>query len=155
MQSAVKLSSVTSRFVACLTAFSLLEIAENLAILVAIQGTPAFLGIGWGTVIQPGKSWVRSQMMQFNLLNLPNPSSRTIALGLAQPLTERGPGILLGGGKARPTLKDENLTAICEPIVYKTWDPRRLTLLRPSKTCYSDSDSSTFYLNFLLDCRDM
>jgi hypothetical protein len=30
-----------------------------------------------------------------------------------------------GGGKARPTRKAENLTAICVPIVYKMWESRR------------------------------
>jgi hypothetical protein len=34
-----------------------------------------------------------------------------------------------GGGKGRPARKADNLTAICEPIVYKTWEPRRLTTL--------------------------
>jgi hypothetical protein len=33
------------------------------------------------------------------------------------------------GGKGRPALKADNLTAICEPIVYKMWEPRRLTIL--------------------------
>jgi hypothetical protein len=32
----------------------------------------------------------------------------------------------LPGGKGRPTRKAEKLTAICEPIVYKMWDLRRL-----------------------------
>jgi hypothetical protein len=49
----------------------------------------------------------------FNLLNL---SSRTMALGLTQPLIEMSTGNL-PGGKARPARKADNLTAICEPIV--------------------------------------
>jgi hypothetical protein len=36
--------------------------------------------------------------------NIPNPSSRTMALGLSQ-------------SKARPARKADNLAAICEPIV--------------------------------------
>jgi hypothetical protein len=47
--------------------------------------------------------------------NLPNPSSRTMALGSTQPLSEvitRN----LPGGKGRPARKAGNLTAICEPI---------------------------------------
>jgi hypothetical protein len=43
------------------------------------------------------------------------------------------------GGKGRPTLMAVNLTAICEPIVYKMWAPRRLTTLWASKACYRDS----------------
>jgi hypothetical protein len=51
----------------------------------------------------------------------PNPSSRTIALGSTQPLTEMStrnlPGEGGGGRKGRPERKADNLTAICEPIV--------------------------------------
>jgi hypothetical protein len=35
--------------------------------------------------------------------------------------------------------KADNLTAICEPIVYKMWKPRRLTTLLASTTCHKDS----------------
>jgi hypothetical protein len=45
-----------------------------------------------------------------------NPSSRTMALGSTQPLTEMSTRNLLGG-KGRPTCGADNLTAICEPIV--------------------------------------
>jgi hypothetical protein len=46
----------------------------------------------------------------------PNPSSRTMALGSTQPLTEMSTRNL-PGGKGRPARKVDNLTAICEPIV--------------------------------------
>jgi hypothetical protein len=42
------------------------------------------------------------------------------------------------GGKGRPALKADNLTAICEPIVYKMWEPRRLTSLWPFTASYRD-----------------
>jgi hypothetical protein len=42
------------------------------------------------------------------------------------------------GGKGRPARKDD-LTAICEPIVENTWEPRRLTTLSASTACYRDS----------------
>jgi hypothetical protein len=45
-----------------------------------------------------------------------NPSSRTMALGLTQHLTEMSTR-KLPGGKGRPACKADNLTAICEPIV--------------------------------------
>jgi hypothetical protein len=45
-----------------------------------------------------------------------NPSSRTMALGSSQPLTDMSTRNL-PGGKARPARKAVNLTAICEPIV--------------------------------------
>jgi hypothetical protein len=45
--------------------------------------------------------------------NWPNPSSRTMALGSTQLLTEMS----LPGGKGRPEREADNPTAICEPIV--------------------------------------
>jgi hypothetical protein len=33
------------------------------------------------------------------------------------------------GVEGQPALKTDNLTAICEPIVYKMWEPLRLTTL--------------------------
>jgi hypothetical protein len=44
----------------------------------------------------------------------PNPSSRIMALGSTQPLNQESSG---REGKGRPACKDDNLTAICEPIV--------------------------------------
>jgi hypothetical protein len=46
----------------------------------------------------------------------PKPSSRTMALGLTQPLTEKSTR-KLPMGKGRPSRKADNLTAIFEPIV--------------------------------------
>jgi hypothetical protein len=47
------------------------------------------------------------------------------------------------GDKEPPARKSDNLTAICEPIVQKMWDIRRLTTLWDSAACYRDS--FTFY----------
>jgi hypothetical protein len=47
--------------------------------------------------------------------NWPNPSSRTMALGSTQPLTEMSTRNLYRG-KGRPAREPNNLTAICEPI---------------------------------------
>jgi hypothetical protein len=41
-----------------------------------------------------------------------------MALGSTQPLTEMSTGNI-PGGEERPARKADNLTAICEPIVYK------------------------------------
>jgi hypothetical protein len=49
-------------------------------------------------------------------INLPNPSSRTVALESTQFLTEMSTRNF-SGGKRRPTRKADNLTALCEPIV--------------------------------------
>jgi hypothetical protein len=70
---------------------------------------------------------------EVDVFNLPNPSSRTIALGslsLKQKCTRNLPG-----GKGRPTRKADNLTAIREPTVYKMWEPQPLTTLRASAAC--------------------
>jgi hypothetical protein len=48
--------------------------------------------------------------------NWRKPSSRTMALGSIQPLTEMSTRNL-PGGKGRPARKSDKLTAICEPIV--------------------------------------
>jgi hypothetical protein len=45
-----------------------------------------------------------------------DPSSRTVALGSTQPVTEMSTSNL-PGGKGRPARKADNLTVICEPIV--------------------------------------
>jgi hypothetical protein len=63
-------------------------------------------------MIQAGTSRDRVPMMSLNFfLNLSNPSSRTIALKLTQPLTE------MSEATARPARKADNLTAIYEPTV--------------------------------------
>jgi hypothetical protein len=51
-----------------------------------------------------------------------------MALGSSQPLTEMSTRNLLGA-KWRTAHKADSLTAICEPIVYKMWEPRSLTNL--------------------------
>jgi hypothetical protein len=43
-------------------------------------------------------------------------------------------------------LKAENLTVICEPIVQKMWEPRRLTTLWAFTACYRDSFTFFFLL---------
>jgi hypothetical protein len=39
-------------------------------------------------------------------------------------------------GKRRPVRKSDNLTTISEPIVYKMWEPRRLTTLCAFTACW-------------------
>jgi hypothetical protein len=65
-----------------------------------------------------------------------------MALRLTQPLTEMSTRNLIGG-KRRPANKAD-FTVICELIVWKIWDPRRLTHLWASTACYRDS--FTFFL---------
>jgi hypothetical protein len=50
--------------------------------------------------------------------NWPNPSSRTMALGSTQPLTEMSTRNF-PGGKWRTARKADNLTSICKTVVWK------------------------------------
>jgi hypothetical protein len=70
-------------------------------------------------------------------------SSRTMALGSTQPLTEMSTRNL-PGDKGWPESKADNLTAICEPIVWKMWEPRRLTILWALTACYRDRFTLSF-----------
>jgi hypothetical protein len=54
--------------------------------------------------------------MRWIMLNFPNPSSRTMALGLTQHLTEMSTRNL-PGAKKRPAPRADNLAAIYEPNV--------------------------------------
>jgi hypothetical protein len=60
--------------------------------------------------------------------NSSNPSSRTMSLGSTQPLTELSTKNL-SWDKGPPVRKADNSTDICEPIVWKMWEPRCLTTL--------------------------
>jgi hypothetical protein len=84
------------------------------------------------------------------IFNGPNPSSRTMVLESTQPLTEMSTRNL-PGGKGRTVRKADNITAICEPIVLKMWEPRRLTTLWAFMACYRDS--FTFFLYEQHDTR--
>jgi hypothetical protein len=55
-------------------------------------------------------------MNLLDIFNLPNPSSRIMALGSTQPLTEMSTGNL-PGDKEWPARKADNLIAISELIV--------------------------------------
>jgi hypothetical protein len=61
-----------------------------------------------------------------------------MALGSTQPLTEMSMRNIRGG-KEQPVHKADNLTSICELIVWKVWEPQSLTTLWASMACYSDS----------------
>jgi hypothetical protein len=55
---------------------------------------------------------------EVDFFNLPNPSSRTMALRSTKPLTEMSTRNLPGGKKG-PARGADNLTAICKPNVSK------------------------------------
>jgi hypothetical protein len=88
----------------------------------------------WDTVLQSGRSWVRFPMRFFLL----NSSSRTIDLESTRPLT--GTSIRhLPWCKERSALEAVSFTAICEPMVYKMSEYRRLTKIWASTAWYRDS----------------
>jgi hypothetical protein len=71
--------------------------------------------VGWGTMLEAqGRGFNSDEVINF--YNWCNPSSRTMALGSTQPLTEMGTRNL-PRGKGRPARKADNFTAICEPIL--------------------------------------
>jgi hypothetical protein len=65
-------------------------------------------------MLQAGRSRVRLPMGSLDVFNLPNPSSRTMALGSTLSLIEMSTKNL-PGGKGRPARKADNITAIYEP----------------------------------------
>jgi hypothetical protein len=71
--------------------------------------------VGSGTMLQAGRSPVRVPD-EVEFFNLPHPSSRTMALGSTQPLTEMSTRNF-PWGKKRPARKADNLAAIYEPNV--------------------------------------
>jgi hypothetical protein len=66
-----------------------------------------------------------------------------------QPLTEISTSNL-PGVKGRPARKANNLTAICEPIFWKMWEPQSLTALRASTACYMDSFTFIFFFSVVV-----
>jgi hypothetical protein len=66
-------------------------------------------------MLQAGRSPVRV-LDELDFFNLPKPSSRIMALGSTQPLTEMSTRNL-SGGKKRPARRTDNLAAIYEPYV--------------------------------------
>jgi hypothetical protein len=61
-----------------------------------------------------------------------------MVLGSTRALTEMSIRDL-PGGKGLPARKADNITAICELIVYKMWEPRTLITLWASTACYRDT----------------
>jgi hypothetical protein len=84
-------------------------------------------------MLQAGRSPVQV-LDEVDFFNLPNLSSRTMALGSTQPLTEMSTRNF-PGCKKWPARGADNLTAICEPNVCKLWEPQPFTTLRATTAC--------------------
>jgi hypothetical protein len=80
--------------------------------------------VGRGTMLQAGRSWVRFPMRSWNFFNLPNPFSRTVALGSTQPLTEMSnrmiPGGVKRGRRVRLTTLQPSVSRCLENVVAST-----------------------------------
>jgi hypothetical protein len=72
--------------------------------------------VGGGTMLQIGRSRVRVPMSSLDFFNLPNPSSRPMALGFTKPLREMNTRNL-PRSNGRPAREADTHTAICEQIV--------------------------------------
>jgi hypothetical protein len=101
--------------------------------------------VGWGTIQQAGRSQFRFPMRSLDFFNWPNPSSRTMALGSAESLTEMSTRNL-PWGKGRSERKVVNLTAVREL--------RRFRILWASTACCRDSFNFTFFI-FMFDKGDI
>jgi hypothetical protein len=83
------------------------------------DGLSAMLQAGWWLVPIPIRS--------LNFLHFTQSIQPHHGPGFTKPLKEVPEN--LSGSEARPARNAYNLTAICEPIVYKMWSPRHLTTL--------------------------
>jgi hypothetical protein len=98
--------------------------------------------LGWSTILQAGRSCVRVPLKSLDFFNWPNLSSRPMALGSVEPLTEKSTRNL-PRGKGLPGRQTDNIPAVCGTIVFKIWDLRRLTTPWDFTACYKDSFTST------------
>jgi hypothetical protein len=67
-----------------------------------------------------------------------------VALGLTHPVTEMSTGKSFLVGKAWPVRKTDNLTATCDPLVLKMWDPRHLSTQQVTMAYYRDNFAFLF-----------
>jgi hypothetical protein len=72
-------------------------------------------------------------MRPLNIFNLHVPSTPNMALGFTQPLTEMSTKNL-PEDRERPTRKDDNLTATCDPTDFIIWDHQCLKSYRPPRS---------------------
>ena len=89
--------------------------------------------VGWGTVLQAGRSRVRFPMVSLDFFHWHNPSGRTMALESTQPLIEMSTRNV-SWGERRPVRRADNLTTFMCWLSWNlgastSWNP--LGLSRP------------------------
>jgi hypothetical protein len=101
-------------------------------------------------MLQAGRSLVQFQMRSLDCFQLTYSFQPHCDTGATHALAEMSTRNL-PGGKEQPAYKADNLTAICELIIWKMWEPRCLTTLWASAACYRDSFAFTlFIIHFIL-----
>jgi len=90
--------------------------------------------VGWGTVLQTGRSRVRFSMVSLKIFRWHNPSGRTMALGLTQPLTEMSSRNISWGVKAAGA-KGWQRYYLHVPTVLKSGSLNLLQPRGPVQTC--------------------
>jgi len=88
--------------------------------------------VGWGTALQVGRSRVRFPMVSLEFFHWHNPSGRTMALGLTQPLTEMSTRNISWGGKGGRCVRLTNLTTFMCRLSWNlgasnSWNPQGLS----------------------------
>jgi hypothetical protein len=98
-----------------------------------------------GTMLQARRSRVRVPMRSLDFFNLPNASSRTMALESTQPLIEMSTRNLPGGVKSGRHVMLTILPPSVSRLSTKMWEPRRLTTLWAFTAYYRNSFTLPFY----------
>jgi hypothetical protein len=86
---------------------------ENIFLYNKLMGRARGSIVGWDTMLLSRKVAGSIPVEVIGIFGWPNPSSRTVALGLTQPLTEMSTRNL-PGYKGRPARKADKFSAICE-----------------------------------------
>jgi len=120
-------------------------------------GGPRGVAVGWGTAIQALRSRVRFPMVSLEIFHWNNPSGRTMALGLNQPLTEMGTRNIPWWVKVAGAWADSLTTFMCRLSwnigVSTSWNPQGLSrpemgdlYLLPLPLSFTLPHSSCFHL---------
>jgi hypothetical protein len=97
--------------------------------------------VGWGTMLKAGRSWVRFPMRSLDCFSIDLMLPAVLWPWGWPSLYQKWVAGIFCGQSVR---KADNLTAICEPTVYKMQKPRRLIMLWVSTACYRDSFTFSF-----------